>query len=467
MRIGPFEIKRIRKDQKKHYAGPRSGYGNRTGMARYGGIYNQPIFRLLHDCSSGVIGETPRARLEVYRALDETVPILWQARELFKFAIGKMELTSEDPRLKEVLQTFDQDFAIRNESQSEFDFYSGLHNYALDLFEYADRDGMSFGELTRQGGSRSEVNGVISRDAALFEFMSMDGGRTVDLYFYSIDGQIKIENSSNFIGYSNKQDPRFWWGVPTGYGTEKAHEDFLKRVIAHQGTMLRIGYPPTIHMLTPEVEDIEMSPWLRNQIEGELPDNSDSLENRLSNAWGDGMDHFAKTGKSFELWATAAKMKYTPFVHGTGLPLPSDYPEEYQMLLSTIARRTGAPLVLLDFVNGGSGIGSDRFRVAIDQLISGAENKRSRIEKPIKKIVDAFLVSIGAPPSSFNNYSINWKVPSLENFKEKAEAMKIEAEAVATQWATRNEMSANNANDAADSYAEELGREEWKGDRID
>ena len=462
MKIGPFNLTWGRKSQAKHIG---SGYGYNTYRSGGTGYENthHPIFKLLSDCTDNTLGQSPRDRLGVYRALFETVPILPQAVDWTRFAIGKMKLVSEDKGLQTILDEFQDGFQIKNENQNEFNFYSGLSNFIVDLSDFSQRDGMAFGELFRDG-NRGPVQGVVTRDASLFYPQSQDGGRTVQLIFNSFDGPVTIQDSSDFIGYSARRDPRFFWGVPLGYGTEKAHEDYLRRVLANDGTMMRIGYPPTVHVLSADVENIEMNPTLMGQLTGGVDANGveqKGMKDQMADAYSSGVKNQTQRGRSFDMWALlAGKTKYDQHVHGAGLPLPNNYPEESEMNMKQIARRGGIPLSFYDFNLGAVGIGSDKFRQDTKKMISVAEHHRPRLDRPTKQITDAFLVSIGAPESSFTNYRTEWETPSLENFKEKAETKKIEAEGTKVELENYLILRDQGATVEASNYAAQIGRED-------
>ena len=464
MKLGPFNISWNRSN-KKNYSNYTTGnkYQYTTGISSSN--FNHPIVTILEDCTSGKIGANPRERLYAYRAMDEVIPVLADARDWLRFSVGRLELTSEDPRLEQELQEWAKMFEIRPDRKMDFVFERGLNNYVHSLLDGAERDGMAFGELYSDG-RREPVKGVMTRDAECFYFRTQgDLDLTTELIYNSVRGPVVVTESSNFIAYSAKRDTRFAWGLPMGYGTEWLHEKLLKRFNAWEGGNIRAGYPPTVHVLSPDMEDAMGNPVLLEQIKGEIkPDGTrqDPIQKQMTEAWEGGISDVYKRGKSFDLWAMfRGKMKYEQHVHGKGIPLSTMFPEEHQLLCSDIARRGPVPLGLLNLSREAGGIGSNKFRTEAAMLVSAAEHYRDRLEVVVKKIVSAYLVSLGAGESTLTNWKPVWVAPSIEDFKEKAEAKLREAEAVGKEWETFTNMVLEGAREGANAYARELGREEW------
>jgi hypothetical protein len=465
MKIGPINLtwRKPKDTEKAYYGSGFSGFGSvNSGWAS---ASNHPVYELLENCTTGELGRSPRYHLEAYRMVDETIPILSDARDWLKFAVGKMEVCSDDPGLQELLRDFSKNFAIKNSKNTQFVFHRGLPNYILDMLDGSLRDGMSFGKLFAEG-PREPIEGVITHDASCFEFRDRgDTDETIDLWFNSRKGIEIVNASSDFVAFSGKRDDRWAWGLPLGYGTLYFHQKLLMRIMTWEGGNIRQGYPIGFHILSAEAEDAAANPALMNQLKGGVDPNTGEIRKpigkQMSDDWKDGVNKMRKTGRGFDPWAVfAGKMKYDHHVLGAGVPLSTTFPEDYQLLAQQIARRGPVPLDLLDLSNGAAGIGSDKFRVAAAALAGASEYYRGIAANPATKIFKAYLASIGAGESQMNNFYLKWNTPSIEDYAAKAKAKLDEANAVAQQWANRVEMG-DRSRASATAYADELGRPEW------
>lgn len=429
--------------------------GSFVGMSTFstmGSNTAHPIFPILNDCTGGRLGEDPRSLLFLYRSLQKVIPIYDQAIQWSAFALGNLCLESKDRGLQTLLEEFEKDFQIKYSHNQEFSIEKGLSNYIKKILTEAQgTDGMAFGELYRNN-RREPITGVVAKDAALFEYMTIDSIEW-NLYMHTLGGPERLKPSSMFVAYSAEHPARYgqYWGRSNMWGTEKAAQDFLMFMAGRKGVHERLGSLLTHHMFSADVDSsMQLGPKDMAAIQ--------NTKNDFVKDWESVRAYQARTGRGADIssvWPN--KMHVDRWVHGQGVAVPNDFPEEFNILMKEIARGGRTPIMFLDLSSESSGFGDGKFTLGADQLMAIAKSDQDRLRPVIEQIVKAFLISAGASERQLNNWEPVWETPNLEDMKAKWEAEKLKAETQGVQlvnWQTmRMELSKE-----AQNYAEEIGR---------
>lgn len=441
-------------EQKKHI-------GN-WGRSSYTTSVNEhAIINLINECNSNKragkkIAGDPRAKLEIYRALDWAFPFISRAINIHADFMGRPIVETENEALKAQIESFWNSFYVCGELKSDFDLDKGMELFARDLLKQTLRDGLQPYKIEVADDGKT-INGARLHDSAKFDFEWNESSNMYQLRY--TNAKLPIKPNDFFQICKVSRSSQFLWGIPLTYNTEFYAETLLRVMIARRDSHIRVGNPPSFTTLSYDLPDNIHDKDLQSSLMDLASDKADQVMDGYKSA----LSRMYETGRPEDMvMMLPGKMKLDTKMFGQGAQGINNYSQEYELYALQIAMSTDVPVEFLGMRGASAGLGTDFFRVMKEMLTQRKRTNQHIIGTHVKHITDLYLISINANSNAMNQYTIGWDEPDISDEKMAAETDKFEAEAFAAQMLNYMDLRLNLGQDNANQYAEEIGRENLK-----
>jgi hypothetical protein len=411
--------------------------------------------KLLYSNPGMVIDGNPRNQLTTYDAIRFAFPFFDDAISKRQALIGSFEFVSEDEKLAQEFNDWAENFKVYHLQNDKESIIDGFSNYISRRFKATLEKGMSFGEII--AAKDGMIIGAKAIPATRMDYISKVTSTSYDkyvlVYTNNLGHQVEIDTESAFFSvYRHESNENYLWGLPIAYNADWIAENLVRIMNSRRDMHIRFGNPVTTNVLSTNL--------------GEFPDplavkETINIGKDIKEAHKKAVNHMVNTGAAtdiFHTFPTSMKLEQSVFGGGiTGLP---GFTEEASFLMNLLISRTKFPADFLNFSTGSAGIGSDKFKILKDFALAQAQTEAKSLEKIIWQIAYLQATAMKVNPKSLKNLSIEWIPTDLSDQKLMGEADKISAEAVLAQIETYTMIHTMNPQ-AADVYAESIGRDEW------
>jgi len=399
-------------------------YGSSYGY-NHGYRSASPFMRyLLSSASYGELAPNPRSVLDLYELMAWAIPELAAVIDLHVRVIGFPEIETKDAVFQKDWDDFVKEFLWKCELDHPFNTTKGLASYIYTLSRETLSTGQGFTTLLDSQGNpiqraSQSIDKVRLHESRRFDFVQWNIDQLRLTYEHGGTIEMDVKESPAFASIQFQRVPKWAWGMPVLYGTERAATAALLAQEAHKANNQRITDPseitifsfePTAQLATDALEQYEN---VRSEWKAKTDATRDAYKAQIQNS--------NANGRSFQALevVSGGKLEVKNHLFGAGIQPAKTYAEDVSAILaSAIIGAYASPDLFGISTTSGGGLGTDQHTKMAERMESFGIGCRPILEQHIGWLTaNVFLRKQKRIP----DFKFKWVGFDLSNGKGKAE----------------------------------------------
>ena len=391
-----------------------------------------PFMRYLMSSSTyGELAPDPRSVLDLYELMQWAIPELAAVVDLHSRVIGFPEIETKDATFQKDWDDFVNEFQWKCEKDHPYNTTTGLHSYVLTLSKEILSTGQGFATLLDSSGQKVQkvsqpIASVRLHESRRFNFqeyaidqfqLTYERGGIIDL---------DVKESPSMAAVQFQRSPKWAWGLPVLYGTERAATAALLAQESHKAHNQRVGDPSEITIFsfepTAALAQDSIEAYQNAKLEWDVK--ADATKRGYSEQ----VATASRNGRSFQALeaVSGGKLDVKNHIFGSGIKPANTYREDVgSVLASAIIGAYASPDLFGIQTQASGGLGTDQHTKMSERMESFGIGCRPMMEQHIRWLMaNAFIRKSKRIP----DFKFIWKGFDLSNKKGLADIEKVFAE---------------------------------------